>query len=173
MNYRVYDCDSEAKRIMDKSLFIKNKLNEIIHPQAVTDCIIDRKLISEIVFNDNEKLAALNKIVHTAVTDDIISLSSSLKEDTLFIETAILYQSNLDKIVSDVWIVTAPVNVRIERVVKRNNCTPADVLARIKAQDSYQVPHPHPSTFTIVNDNETPVLPQIYNLLDKCVKSPL
>lgn len=165
LNYTVYDCDSEAKRIMDESSHIKDKIKELIHPDAVLNGIINRNLISNIVFNNTEKLAILNSIVHAAVADDIINRANNKPEEVLFIETAILYQSNLDKIVKEVWNVTAPVDLRVSRVMKRNNCSAVEVLKRIESQDLYIVNTPHSNTHVIINDNITPLLPQIHNLL--------
>lgn len=165
--FRVYDCDAEAKRIMDASDIIKDNLNTLIHPEIVKENIIDRKLLASIVFNDSDKLNRLNSLVHKAVADDIVSIASDYKESVLFIETAILYQSNLDLIVDAVWEVTAPIETKIQRVIKRNNCSREDVLARIKSQEEYIPARLHSSTFHIENDGMRAVLPQIQKLLLK------
>ena len=57
LGYPVYDCDSRARTIMDSDCGIHRSLCEQIHPQAVTGGIVDRQLISSIVFNDTEALA--------------------------------------------------------------------------------------------------------------------
>lgn len=169
LGYNVYDCDSEAKRIMDNSNVIQSQLLKEIHPEAVKDGIINRKLISDIVFQDSHKLSALNHIVHTAVTEDIMKRSSELNGKILFVETAILYQSKLDKIVRSVWEVIASIDTRVARVMNRNNFTRQQVLARIESQDSYQVSDRHPSTYYIDNDGNKAILPQIYKLIDICL----
>ena len=169
LGYNVYDCDSEAKRIMDSSIVIQSQLSKEIHPDAVTDGIINRKLISDVVFQDSQKLSVLNRIVHTAVTEDILARSSKLKGKVLFVESAILYQSKLDKIVQCVWEVTASIDTRIARVMNRNSFTRQQVLARIESQESFKVIDRHPSTYYINNDGNKAILPQIYKLIDTCL----
>lgn len=166
LGYPVFDCDSEAKRLMDTSVDIKAELREKISKQAVLeDGTIDRPLISSIVFNDPAKLGALNSIVHSAVISEIGKWRQAHSDkDKLFVETAILYQSRLDQIVDCVWEVIAPEELRIIRVIKRNNCNQEEVIARIKSQN-YIPENPHSNIKTIINDDFTPLLPQIQTQL--------
>ena len=170
--FDVYDCDREAKRIMDNDTNIHDLLRLHIHPDAVKNGLIDRNLIASIVFNDKDRLNSLNHIVHQAVRDDITRYRLTLSNDTvMFIETAILYQSNIDLMVDEVWEVTAPREIRIQRVMLRNNCTVTEVEARINAQDEYSSPRTHPLKHIIVNDNIQPVLPQVIKLLNRVTGS--
>lgn len=165
-SFTVYDCDREAKRLMDNNTDIHAQLNRHIHPRSVTDGIIDRKLIADIVFTDPGKLTKLNSIVHSAVIDDIRHITvDSLPNRVMFIETAILYQSNIDLMVDSVWVVTAPLEVRVARVMRRNSCTRDEVISRIKSQDSFLPPRRHNDTRLIVNDDITPLLPQVMDLI--------
>lgn len=167
MGYPVYDCDSEAKRLMDSSDAIKRRIREEIHEMAIdSDNNIDRRLLAEIVFNDSEKLSLLNSIVHKSVKDDIATFTHLTISPLIFIETAILYQSGIDRMVDGVWEVTAPENIRIERVIKRNNCTPENVADRIRSQQ-FIPERPHPCTNIIINDNTTALLPQIERLITR------
>ena len=170
--YTVYDCDYEAKRIMDIDTNIHSLLTQHIHSEAVKDGIIDRKLIASIVFNDNLKLEKLNSIVHQAVRDDIRKcLNRNTSCNIMFVETAILYQSNIDLMVNEVWTVTAPHDIRIKRVMRRNNCSWEDVDARINAQDNYTPLRVHPRVKEIINDDLIPVLPQVIRLLEAATMS--
>lgn len=166
MGYLVFDCDSEAKHLMDCSAEIKAALIEKISPEAVDGRgNINRSHISQIVFSNSEKLEQLNTIVHTAVLNEIEQWRKINSDKIhLFVETAILYQSRLDKEVDDVWEVVAPDEVRILRVMERNHCSRQDVISRIEAQ-SFVPDVPHCSIQTITNDGFTPILPQIQNLL--------
>lgn len=166
IGYPVFDCDAEAKRLMDNSAEIKSALIEKISPLAVLDNgEIDRKLISSVVFNDPARLEALNNIVHTAVLNEIEEWKNSHAENCqLFVETAILYQSHLDRLVDEVWEVIAPEELRIIRVTNRNNCPREEVISRIKSQ-TFLPEKPHSNIRVIINDDFTPVLPQILALL--------
>ena len=165
--YLVYDCDLRARAIMDNTPEIWDALCEQIHPEAVVESKINRPLISSVVFADENKLQALNSIVHSAVERDLREWCVDNSErDLLFVETAILYESGLNRMVDAVWEVTAPEYVRIERVMRRNNVSADAVKARIDAQNR---PIPAdaviPPTVTIRNDGRTPILPRIEELL--------
>ena len=165
LGYKVYDSDSEAKRLMDTSEDIKNDLSTFIDKNVVDDNgTIDRKKLADIVFNDADKLLLLNKIVHAAVRDDIREFTHQSQQYPVFVETAILYQSEIDRMVDAVWDVTAPVDVRICRVMKRNSLTAEQVKARIESQQ-FTPENPHPNLTIIINDDKTAVLPQIERLI--------
>jgi dephospho-CoA kinase len=164
MGRKVYDCDSRAKQLMDTSDSIKRELVEQIGADTVdSNGCIDRRRISAIVFNDAAKLRALNGIVHKAVRADLLQWRDS-HSDTVWVECAIIYDSGLDKIVDEVWQVDAPIEMRVERVMQRNGLSRDEVLARIQSQ-SRGVAEPHKRVYEILNDEVTPMLPQILHLL--------
>lgn len=165
LGYDVYDCDLRARTIMDNDSGLKERLAcefgaHVLHDNGA----INRPVLSEIVFGDSARMAVLNSMVHGAVREDIRSWC--IREDArrLFVETAILYQSGLDRMVTDIWEVTAPEETRIARVMRRNNLTADQVRTRIEAQSPF-IPATHPPTYVIVNDGCTPLLPQILSLL--------
>lgn len=160
MGYDVYDCDSRSKHLMDTDDVIKARLQQEIHPQCVLDGCIDRKRLAEIVFSDADRLEKLNAIVHSAVRDDLRKWAQ-LQGKVSFVETAILYQSELDRMVDCVWEVEAPLDLRISRVMERNSVSREEVLARISAQDSFIPSRHHPLVIPIINDGMMPLLPQI------------
>lgn len=164
LGYSIYDCDSNAKRLMDNSDAIKRDIAFQISNEAIVNNQIDRKVLASIVFNDEHKLEKLNKITHSAVKDDIIQWIGNSNDSIKFIETAILYQSGLDKIVDEVWEVTAPMELRISRVMSRNNISRQDVISRINSQ-LIEIENPHPNIKQIVNDLYTPIIPQILKLI--------
>lgn len=165
MGYKVYDSDTEAKMLMDKSAYIKVSIQKAFGKTLVNKGIIDRKRLSEIVFSEPDKLKQLNLIVHGTVIRDFSEWVKKNDDPVVFIETAILYESGLDKYVSDVWEVTAPENIRIERVKSRNNISEDKVKRIIGSQKSYN--HINTDHYMINNDGETALLPQIICLLDK------
>lgn len=164
--YKVYDCDYNAKVLMDNSAKIKNEIANRIDECVITpQGDINRPLLSSIVFGNQSKLNILNEIVHGAVKADIINWRDANADlPYLFIETAILYQSRLDAIVDEVWEVTAPEEIRIDRVMKRNNFSREQVVSRIYSQN-YSPKNAHPNVRSIVNDDIAPLLPQILALL--------
>ncbi len=181
IGYEVYDCDTMAKRIMDSSSEIKCALMSCFGDDVIDDDgIINRKLLSSIVFGDEDKLLKLNVIVHDAVCRDLQDRIALLKDTDnysvaerekqqlsilypyFFFETAILYQSGLDRIADQVWRVDAPHELRVKRVMKRNGMAANDVESRIATQ---QNEHTTSSEHIIINDDKTPLIPQVIALL--------
>lgn len=165
MGYHVYDCDANAKKIMSNSLQIKDQIACEISPTIVENGVINRNKLAEIVFNDNSKLKLLNNIVHSAVKNDILLWKiKNQNSSILFIETAILYQSGLDKLVDEVWDVYASEALRVERVMLRSNLTKEQVYARINSQ-RYIPKKEHYNIKRIINENNIPIIPQILALI--------
>ncbi|MDE6079896.1 MAG: dephospho-CoA kinase [Duncaniella sp.] len=166
LGYDVYDCDSRAKSIVDNDHDIKARLVSEIAP----DCIdaegnVRRARLAEIVFADPAALARLNHLIHGAVRADIRRQARECHQPLMFVETAILYQSHLDKMVDEVWEVHAPEELRVNRVMLRNGLDREKVMARIDAQKSYNPARRHAVVHEIVNDGSVPVLPQVEKLL--------
>ncbi|MCM1354846.1 MAG: dephospho-CoA kinase [Staphylococcus sp.] len=168
LGHEVYDCDSRAAEIMDTDAGIKDLIGEQIHRDCIlADGAIDRKRLAEIVFNDYDALQRLNTIVHAAVRSDVVRWAGCFPGKVNFVETAILYQSGLDKLVDEVWEVEAPVDLRVERVMARNGLSREQVLARIASQEQFVVSDRHKRTHIIINDLVVPLLPQIESLLSR------
>lgn len=158
--YNVYDCDKEAKRLMDSDCAIHRDLCNFIHPSAVTDQGIDRTLISDVVFKNRTKLERLNRIVHGAVREDFKRWCKLNNGKVLFVETAILFESGFDKLVDSIWHVTSNTETRIERVIKRSGLSREQIIARINSQSHIPTYNSLP-ILEIYNDLNTPLLPQI------------
>lgn len=165
MGIPVYDCDSRAKMIMDTDEEIIQAIADNICPEAVTDGVIDRAVLGARVFSCDVTRRQLNNLVHAVVKKDVMDWVCG--KQTAIVESAILYTSGLNDVVTEDWEVIAPMEIRIERLRKRNpNLSSADIQARIDSQLS-ETNHPlRNPDYTIVNDNLTPVLPQVERLLD-------
>lgn len=165
LGYPVYDSDSRAKALMDADADIKRRIARDISATTIdANGRIDRKALASIVFNNPDKLSALNAIVHTAVRADLRDWAKAQRGELCFVETAILYQSGLDREVEAVWEVAAPIDVRIARVQRRSGLTESEVRARIASQ-SCTPAVPHPLTYPIINDGRASILQQVNALL--------
>ncbi len=159
--FGVYDCDMRAKLLMNTSPAIRQALVGRFGPEVYSENgDLDRAALSSIIFNDKDALAFVNSVVHPAVRDDIVQWSVQQDKAPAFVETAILQESGLDAMVDEVWIVTAPVEVRIERVIKRNATTRERVLERIHSQRD-QFTGINKKIVEIANDGIVPLLPQV------------
>lgn len=161
--YSVYDCDSQAKRIMDNDDEIHRQLQTEFGEEVVVDGVIQRQKLAGLVFGNSDNLRKLNSIVHPAVIADIKKWSAAGQEDLVFIETAILSESGIEALVDAVWVVDAPKDIRVARVMARNNMSESDVRKRIDSQkdnQKFSVP-----TAVIENCGRNSVIGQVQKLL--------
>lgn len=130
----VYIADDEAKKIASLPETV-NSIRKIFGKSIFDKGQLNREKLATVVFNDSEKLKSLNAIIHPAVR---MHFESWLKQHVNFSyvvkETAILFESGSYKDCDIVITVTAPIEVRISRVVARDSTTPEKVLKRINSQ---------------------------------------
>jgi dephospho-CoA kinase len=130
----VYVADTEAKKIMDQPDTIQ-EVQQIFDENVIFEGKLDRKKIASIVFNNAEKLAQLNKIIHPKVKQDFKDWLEKHKNYSFIIkEVAILFETNSENEFDAIILVTAPEKIRIERVTNRDNITENQVRERIKNQ---------------------------------------
>ena len=94
--YWVYDCDLEAKILMDQDMDVRNALKELFSESIyLEDGTLDRKLMADKIFSDENIRNYVNRIVHSAVKSDFISRAGR-NGSPVFVESAILHTSGLD-----------------------------------------------------------------------------
>ena len=167
MGYRVYDCDFMAKTVTNNNPEAVKSIVEIFGSKAFDEISgIDWRYLASMVFKQKDLILRLNEIIHPLVRKDVAKWSERYaSEDFLFVETAILRECGMESMFDNVWVVTAPESLRIERVMKRNALTANAVRERIAAQKEYS----GINSDTIVNDGAEALLPRILSLL-KCYK---
>lgn len=153
---QVYDCDAAAKRLMRTSVELQHKISELVGEDVFPGGQLQKSLLAQFLLRSGQNAQALDSLVHPAVAADF--LSSGLQ----WVETAILFESHFDRRVQPdhVVCVTAPVEVRLARVMSRDHIT------REKAQEwmRRQLPQDEVrarSHFEIVNDGVQPLEEQV------------
>jgi dephospho-CoA kinase len=130
----VYIADDEAKKVM-QSKEIVEAVKAAFGPELFENDILNRGKLADIVFKDADKLAQLNAIVHPAVKRDFdLWLIQNKNNQFVVYEAAILFESGRYKDCDIIITVTAPEEVRINRVLKRDNTTREHVLSRMQMQ---------------------------------------
>lgn len=130
----VYIADVEAKKILDKPDVIQ-KITDEIGGITLVEGKIDRKSLANTVFNNPEKLQKLNNIIHPEVQKHFTDWVTIHKSYPIVVkEAAILFESGSYKQCDAVITITAPVEERIKRVMKRDNVSYEDVLRRMENQ---------------------------------------
>jgi len=154
----VYDCDAAAKRLMRHSEELRQRLTALIGP----DCYLqpeypdfpeapeqpprlNKAAVAKFLLASEENARAIDAIVHPAVFRDFE------ESGQLWLESAILYESGADRLVDRVIVVTAPEEVRLQRVMARDGISREKVLewmGRQWPQDEVR----RRADFEIVND---------------------
>jgi dephospho-CoA kinase len=162
----VYNSDDRAKAVYYDPE-IKQQITSLLGENAYDQRgKIDRQFISGKIFNDKELLQKVNAVIHPAVGKDFMAFLIKHSESKIIIkESALLFEAGLKEKVNKIILVTAPMDVRIERIMKRDAHTKEQILSRISHQlpDETKIPQ---SDFVIVNDGEQAVIPQVLKIYD-------
>jgi len=163
----VYESDSKAKYLMNTNEEIRNKIIDLFGPESYNaDDELNRPWIASRVFSDHEQLEKLNAIVHPAVYKDLLEWTMEPHHNSapyLIQESAILFEENLTRRLSSIILVVAPEELRISRVIERDNVTREDVLRRMKLQwpDEKKISS---SDYVIYNDGERSLITQVRDI---------
>lgn len=156
-----YDADSEAKSIMIRNEGLKASLIEAFGSNVYfEDGSLNREWLSSQVFTNEEKLHLLNSIVHPIVIATGENWANRQTSEYILKEAALFFESNSYRLQDAIILVTAPLELRIERVMKRDGLSRGEVLKRIANQmpeeDKLKL-----ADYIIVNDEISPLLPQV------------
>lgn len=133
----VFDTDVVAKKMQDEDKHVIKELKQLFGDDIYRDNGFDRKRVAGMVFGNKELLFKLNAIIHPRVKEKFQSwVKANSDSRFLFMECAILFEGKFDAYVDKILVVTAPENVRIERVMKRDNQSEEQVRARLRNQMS-------------------------------------
>lgn len=135
----IYITDDEAKRIMHSEPEIIQSIKNLLGDLAYQNNVLNRKFIASQVFNNKEKLNQLNAIVHPVVAKDFKIWYAKQIADFVIKESAILFETNSAQYCDVTILVTAPLEVRINRVVNRDKVSQIEVKQRIDNQWKDQV----------------------------------
>ena len=165
----VYYADDEAKKLMNSNSHIMEQLVKIFGKEAYINGALNRAYIADIVFNDKKKLEKINSIVHPEVEKHFGEWINMQKTKYVIQENAILFESGSQNRFDKIITVTAPVEMKIERVVKRDHIAREKVLERMHNQleDTYKIKH---SFFVINNlqlENSKKEVLKVHKLLNK------
>lgn len=114
MGTEVYDCDTAAKRIIRTSADVREALTRLIGPETYRNGQLNKAAVASFLLASEENARAIDSIVHPAVAEDFE------KSGAEWMECAIIYESGFDRLVDKVVMVSAPDELRIERVMRRD-----------------------------------------------------
>lgn len=166
----VYNADTEAKRLMVEDEELRHQLMQLLGDDIYfADGTLDKKKIASRIFSNPTLLQKVNQTVHPAVGKDFLrweQKQAQQSKNIVAMESAILFESNLNMQFDKTLLVYAPLEVRVKRVMIRDAATLEQVQARIKNQSDEESKRSK-ADFVIENDNQQALLPQINQVLSQ------
>ena len=156
----VYDCDTAAKRLIRTSPEIRSRLTALIGDDAYIGQALNKAAVARFLLASEENAKAIDAIVHPAVFQDFEESGMQ------WMESAIMFESGIFRLVDRIVVVTAPEEVRIQRVMQR------DGISREKVEQWMQRQWPQDeirqrADYEIVNDGIADIDAQIEKLLNQ------
>jgi len=167
----VFNADDEAKRIMQTSTEIKTKLIEQFGTDIYNAHGLDKEKLASIVFNDSFQLQLLNAIVHPVTIQAAKDWAAKQTSPYVIKEAALIFESGAADGLFKVIGVTAPLSIRIHRVMQRDGITKDQVDARMRNQISDTIKM-RLCDYVIENNNQQMVIPQVLEI-DKVIRAAL
>lgn len=165
MGVQVYDCDRRAKEIMVSDAGIIKGLKRMFGDSCYNDDgSLNRQFLASRIFTDDNNIERVNALVHPAVKKDFENWAASKDCPLVAVETAVLYESGLIDSVDKVLVVWADKETAIRRTIKRSGMSRNQVLSRMLKQVSSEELLLL-SDYSIYNDGNTPLLPEVLSLL--------
>lgn len=160
----VYVADDEGRMLSDTYPVIQKKLKALFDENIYVSDKLDRKRLASLIFADEELLKKVNQIIHPVVRKHFLEWAAKQGTKRCAMESAILYESGLDKDMDVVLMVYAPVELRLNRAMLRDGATEADIMKRMNRQMPDEFKR-NQADFVIINDDVQALIPQIEKFL--------
>jgi len=166
LGFPVFNSDIEAKKCMQSDVYLIEQIKVVFGDKVYKNNILQKNILSEIIFNDNEKLKSLNHLIHPVVSKNFINWCGLQNSDIIIKEAAILFESGSNNILDKIICVSAKEDIRIKRVMSRDKCDKNHVLS-IMSKQMTQKEKEKLSDFIIINDDKKLLMPQIIDVITK------
>ena len=173
LGYPIFYSDKEAKWLMENNASLIAEIKKIVGNNAYTNNKINKEEIRKYIFDSAEKRKKLNEIVHPAVNQHFDYWAQQFKSNSLlFNESALLIETGSYKRFDKIILITASQDVKIKRLIQRENVSKEEIRLRMNSQLSDEVKKDHADY--IIENNETDfLLPKIFTIIDQLKKESL
>lgn len=162
----VYIADLESKKLTNNSSIIRKELIKLYGKDIYNDDgLLNKIKLASIIFNDKKQLQKVNAIIHPEVKENLCEwLVNNKENDIVAYESAIMFESGFHKLTNKILTVYTPLEIRVNRIIKRDNSSREKALERIKSQmdDEERIKL---SDFVIVNDDTKSLIDQVLETL--------
>lgn len=162
----VYYADDAAKELMNTDTELKEALIKYFGEQTYQNSKLNRAYLAAVIFADKEKLNLLNSIIHPATIRNAARWIQEQTSPYIIKEAALLFESGANKYLDYIIGVNAPQELRIKRVMVRDNVTREEVLQRLNRQMDENAKMKLCNCI-IQNDEQEMVIPQVMKLHEK------
>ena len=167
----IYYSDSKAKALMMRNLSLKKQLTDVLGRTAYLETgELNRKYISDLIFNNQSLLEQINAIIHPFVEEDFEEFCSLHKDKSYVIkESAILIETKLYTQLDKIILVISESTQRVQRVMDRDALSQESVLQKISKQFTDQEKRKF-SDYIIENNNNKLLIPQLLSIHNQLLK---
>lgn len=165
----VFDADATAKNILNTDPVLREQIIATFGSETYKQGLLDKKYLATLVFNNPDQLAKLNALVHPATIAAAEQWASHFTSRPYIIkEAALLFEAGTNEGLDYIIGVTAPEELRIARVMARDQVTREEVLGRMQHQldDTEKMRR---CDFVIDNNEQSLVIPQVLALHHKFI----
>lgn len=134
LGVKTYSADESAKKLVNTDPNLINLIKSSFGNNIYDKGLLNTRKLSKIVFEDTEKLKLLNSIIHPAVARDFKLFLNSINEDYIVKEAAIIFETKSENNYDKIIFIQSPLEIRIERVIMRDNISREEVMKRINNQ---------------------------------------
>ena len=165
----IFYADTEAKKLMLKEP-LKSQIINLLGKNAYTqEGLLNKKHIANIIFSQKEKLQQINAILHPAIESSFDTFAEKQKAYPYIIkEAAILIENKMYQSLDKIILLVSDEKRRVQRVIKRDNLTQQEVMAKIKNQMSDEEKKQY-ANFIIYNNETELLIPQVINIHQKLI----
>ncbi len=164
MGYPVYNSDERAKELTESNPKIKEGLIHLFGIEIYQNDKLNKFALAQAIFSDDSLREKGNALIHPIVREDFNLWALAQNNALVFNESAILFETGSFKNFDAIILVYAPAELRIKRIMKRDNCSENEVLKRMNSQfsdeEKYQL-----TEFRVLNDEKTPLLKQVEQII--------
>lgn len=162
-----YDCDSRAKELYDEDAELLAEVAQIAGDDVIVEGRLDRRALAAKIFSDHDMLAKIESVVHPAVIRDFSGWLQEQNSKLVIFESAILLDKPYLREMADfVLLVTAPMEVRIARVMARDGLSREAVEKRMANQINDDERRKMADYILETNDRDA-IIPQLLSIIQK------
>ena len=168
-NFKVITADNIAKNLSKKETqYTKDIINEFGTDVLLKNGELDRKKIANIIYKNEKKRKQLNKCTFKYIVKEIKEQIEIQESYNIVLDAPLLFEADLDKICdTTVAVINKNTEEQIDRIIKRDNISKEEAIARIKAQQTNEF-YIKNCDYKIINNNNLNI--QIENILKEIIK---